>query len=456
MRKQYGVYRYKNLRLRRRLFALGLASALGIGSFVLAKNCHDKEPLSYKEVDIPIEYTYEDNNYQMDTLNGIDDISIVPSMEVESEEIIEEEEVEEVPTYVESYVEPVVQDTFNRGDSVIATTTVNMRINSSKNSFKVGELPVNSVVDRIISINGWDLIRYNGKLAFVSSDYTNECTDYNNEYYRMEEYSDIVRTTTRLYFRQGPSKTEKDMCLLDENEELVVLGKATMYNDPSDIWYLVRARGELGFVKASYTKSLKSIIANLDPSIENIEIKKVGYLKEDTAIRNNPNGDVLYYGDKYQMVQVLQENGNYYLVNMDGKVGYISKNVVKNLSGTFVIVDISDQRVYMYCNTDVAFAGKCTTGKSSSPTELGYFSPYGKASYHNFGPDHNNVEARILWMPFNGGQGLHDAPWEDNSKFGDYNYAMRNGSAGCVRLPDEVASFLYDNINLNTNILVKK
>ena len=112
-----------------------------------------------------------------------------------------------------------------------------------------------------------------------------------------------------------------------------------------------------------------------------------------------------------------------------------------------------NEEMYYYCDTDVAFAGKCTTGKKSTPTEIGLFTPYGKASHHEFADNHN---ANILWMPFNGGQGLHDAPWEANDKFGDPSYTSKHGSAGCVRLPNDVAQFIFDNVSKSTPVLVKK
>jgi hypothetical protein len=173
------------------------------------------------------------------------------------------------------------------------------------------------------------------------------------------------------------------------------------------------------------------------------------YLKKDSNLYDN-YGNVVFNSDKYQTCQVLDEKGNYYLVNLDGSIGYIDKDNVRTLSGAFVVVDISSQQIYYYCDTDIAFTSGCTTGKDSSPTELGVYNPYGVANYHNFGPDHNYVESKYLWAPFNGGQGLHDAPWENSDKFGDPSYRKNHGSAGCVRLPDKTAQFLEEVLKKNT------
>ena len=90
-------------------------------------------------------------------------------------------------------------------------------------------------------------------------------TDYNNDYYYVEQDSDLIRTTTDVYFRLGPSINEQDICLLGKDEELVVLGKSYNYCDPNDVWYLARRNGEIGFVKAQYTESLKSKIRRFNP-----------------------------------------------------------------------------------------------------------------------------------------------------------------------------------------------
>ena len=44
-------------------------------------------------------------------------------------------------------------------------------------------------------------------------------------------------------------------------------------------------------------------------------------------------------------------------------------------------------------------------------------------------------------MPFNGGIGFHDATWR--SKFGGTIF-QTSGSHGCINLPPEKASVLYD------------
>ncbi len=55
------------------------------------------------------------------------------------------------------------------------------------------------------------------------------------------------------------------------------------------------------------------------------------------------------------------------------------------------------------------------------------------------------------WMPFNNGEGLHDANWR--SSFGGSIY-LTNGSHGCVNLPPSAAATIYENIQSGTPVIV--
>lgn len=432
-----------NLRVNKRLIALILSSVLGVSGITIAKgmskNKESSELNNVETIDI-------NEDYQEVLEFTVEPIDALPIEEITypyQEKVVEN--VEQIPIVQESIK-------YNGGDSVVATSDVNMRLSSTKDSRKIGLLKEGSIVDRLYSINGWDLIRYDDQISFVSSDYTRvNDIDYNNEYYHIEEFSDIVRTTSVLNFRLGPSTDEKKILKLDKDEELEVFGKAKVDSN-GEVWLLAKARGQLGFVNEEYTKSLRKEIEKYDPSIENIKILQMGYLNNDAELLDSNNNTITMV-PQYELVEILQDNGNRYLVNIDGKVGYVNKNTVKRVNGSFLVVDISSQRICYYGNTDLVFKDKCTTGKKSTPTELGFYKAYAKGSSHEFPNGHSS---KILWQPFNGGQGLHDAPWEKEKDFGDYSYTKSHGSAGCVRLPDSVAEYIHDNVNMDAPILIKK
>ena len=463
VRKNYRRYRYVNIKLRRRILSLFLALSLGVGGFVVIKHFTAKvksdKPidLSNKGEIVSVLNETPSNSAMEELLHSANADAFYEEPVIEEpvyEEVGYEEPVVSTPEPVLPTATPAPINNFNKGDSVVTTTTVNMRLRPDQGSFKLGELPGNSTVDRIAAIGNWDLVKYNNQLAFVCSDYTRVADyDYNDEYYTLVEDSDIVRTTSKLYFRLGPSTRERDICLLDKNEELIVIGKSINNNDPSDIWYLVRARGQIGFVSAKYTRSLRDEIQKLDPSITNVEVKRIGYLNsDDVPVCYAPNGYSFTYAEKYQSVQILQEKNGWYLVNVDGTIGYVNKRNVTKVDDIVIVLDLSDQRTIVYLGNDIIAKERCTTGKKSSPTEKGYFAPYGITDHHTF-PDGEH-EAVILWMPFNGGQGIHDAGWEEESAFGTVG-----DSAGCGRQMDWLARFIY-NLCKNrlsiTHVLVQK
>ena len=67
-----------------------------------------------------------------------------------------------------------------------------------------------------------------------------------------------------------------------------------------------------------------------------------------------------------------------------------------------------------------------------------------KASPFTLSSEEYGYETTVqYWMPFVYGQGLHDASWQ--SSFGGDAYKTR-GSHGCVNLPPDEASIIYNTI----------
>ena len=55
------------------------------------------------------------------------------------------------------------------------------------------------------------------------------------------------------------------------------------------------------------------------------------------------------------------------------------------------------------------------------------------------------------WMPYNGGEGLHDATWRD--EFGKDIYKT-SGSHGCINMPLDIAEQVYNNVEVGTIVEV--
>lgn len=124
---------------------------------------------------------------------------------------------------------------------------------------------------------------------------------------------------------------------------------------------------------------------------------------------------------------------------------------------TYVELDLSRQRVWMYVDGKCILDTPCVTGNVAG----GYATPPGifyltykttDTNLEGYNSDGSEYSSHVnFWMPFNGGIGFHDADWR--SYFGG-NIYMTNGSHGCVNLPYSAARTLYNNINTSIPIIL--
>ena len=121
-----------------------------------------------------------------------------------------------------------------------------------------------------------------------------------------------------------------------------------------------------------------------------------------------------------------------------------------DIGENYIEVDISAQTVYLYRGGIEVFHTACVTGTADGKrdTSVGVFTIAYKtspATLRGYKPDGSlDYESNVTyWMPFNGGQGFHDATWRN--EFGGSIYQW-NGSHGCVNLPLWAAERIYENV----------
>lgn len=126
--------------------------------------------------------------------------------------------------------------------------------------------------------------------------------------------------------------------------------------------------------------------------------------------------------------------------------------------GTYVEVDLTNQNVYLFVNGSLVVSAPIVTGKPSAgdATPQGvYLIKYKTRNATLRGPKRADGsyewESPVsFWMPFNGGIGLHDAPWQ--AAFGGSRY-LTHGSHGCVNLQYNVAQTIYNNVQAGTPVV---
>lgn len=122
------------------------------------------------------------------------------------------------------------------------------------------------------------------------------------------------------------------------------------------------------------------------------------------------------------------------------------------LGDTYVEVNITAQHVHYYKDGKLIIDSDCVTGNTSLDrgTDLGIYHLQSKSVAAVLkGTDYASPVG--YWMPFNHGEGLHDATWR--TKFGGSIYKS-SGSHGCVNLPLSVAKTIYENIEVGCPIVV--
>ncbi|MBQ6324357.1 MAG: L,D-transpeptidase [Bacilli bacterium] len=207
-------------------------------------------------------------------------------------------------------------------------------------------------------------------------------------------------------------------------------------------WYAVSYNDQVGFVCGDYVN---------ETYIINKDVLYNACLNRDTYIYDEV-GNVVANVPWLEFIKIYDEDDNRYFVQCADNIGYLSKEDVTVLTGTYAVVDISDQRLDLYNNTNKILSTPVVTGKDSTPSDLGLFDIDLKGiDVILRGADY---ESHVnYWMPYNGGEGLHDATWRDSFGGDIYHYG---GSHGCINMPLEKVAEAYGYLNVGDKVLVKR
>ncbi len=140
-----------------------------------------------------------------------------------------------------------------------------------------------------------------------------------------------------------------------------------------------------------------------------------------------------------------------------GNPYYLAREGVDDLNGTYVEVNLSAQHMWFYKYGELFLESDCVSGdmaKKDRATSSGAYPLAYKEMDVTLeggeGKEHYETKVKY-WMPFNAGQGLHDADWRGSFGGDIYTY---DGSHGCVNLPPSVAETLYYNIDPGTAVIL--
>ena len=140
----------------------------------------------------------------------------------------------------------------------------------------------------------------------------------------------------------------------------------------------------------------------------------------------------------------------------NGKTGTIvTDRAASSGDGSHLEINLAAQNVKYIKNGNVVFTSSVVSGGPGHRTRTGIFKINGKrrnVTLKGRNDDGSDYESPVsYWMPFDGGNGLHDATWR--GAFGGGIY-VSNGSHGCVNMPPSMAAQLFGIIPAGTIVYV--
>lgn len=275
-----------------------------------------------------------------------------------------------------------------------------------------------------------------------------------------KEISSVV-ATSNVNIRKSPSTDGELAGKLVEGHTLEMVEKL-----PND-WYKVLYYGEERYVSGDFVsetttyqvngkiKKVCYAIAEMEMTIPS-EVSKSG-VEEKVTIPS------------LECLEVYEENEDNYLAQTNDYIGYVAKTSLEELTGTFVVGDISEQKVTLYENNKVILETPAVSGTptKSRRSDEGLFKIYDiTRNRYLVGPGYKSYVDYM--MKFNGGEGFHDAEyhtcengkdnehgWRAEWEFGG-NTNVTNGSHGCWNLPHDAAMFMYNHVEESTLVLIKQ
>lgn len=133
---------------------------------------------------------------------------------------------------------------------------------------------------------------------------------------------------------------------------------------------------------------------------------------------------------------------------------------MNDIGNTYIEVDLSAQHLYYYQDGSIILESDIVSGDmqyAERQTPPGIFQLYYKKSPSVLkgkmleNGKYEYERPVTYWMPFNGGIGFHDASWQPY--FGGNRFREGGGSHGCINLPADKATELYNRIDESVPIV---
>ncbi len=332
----------------------------------------------------------------------------------------------------------MVDNTIEDGDYYTIKET--LLINTEENEI-LAKIGLDTYVKVLGEKDNYYLVDYNGMIGYVTKDSIQNqqyvlYDDDSVEEYKPYTINHMIRALTDVNIREDMSTDSEIIGMINSGDDVRIISH-------ENGWYRIQYGDREAFVKDDYFTEEFRVEGH---------IFNVVYIIEPTELLKEDSDEAIRSLEFYESAEVLGEVGDYYLVNVDNVVGRIKKDACFELEGKTVVVDLSSQTLKLYDDNEVLLYSKVTTGKDETPTDKGLYSIYSKETDRYL--EGEGYKAYVnYWMPFNGGEGFHDATWRESFGGDEYHYG---GSHGCVNMELDEAEVLYNNVEVGTKVLIHK
>lgn len=302
------------------------------------------------------------------------------------------------------------------------------------------------------------------EVNFESVDYKPDLYSTNNEVVNssteeLKQLESYLVLSDGLYIKALTTVNVRQQA--DVNSEkigLLGIGASVKYISEEGDFYKVEYNGEIGYVYKEYADLY------IREHVEGPVIDTV-YFPDETPIYDN-NLKQKSVISKNEFGSVYKDDNDLLFVEVDGVAGYVDKNQVMSMDGTYAVVDISDQIIRVYNENEVLLESPVVTGNASkTPTKEGLHTIHTVGHNYNLISPPNYPFVNVM-LKFYNNQGLHDAEYYDDpvygrhgwryaTEFGGYTYLV-NGSHGCVNMPHDAAVKADELLKKGDKVLVKR
>lgn len=220
------------------------------------------------------------------------------------------------------------------GQVINVTTSLNVRSGAGTNYSSIGSLKANATVKITGESGNWYKIDFNGRVGYVSKDYikVNTSTSGNVKPEEKPETPSqpttlkdgkVTGISTSLNVRSGAGTNYSIIGSLKPNQSVKITGE-------SGSWYKIDLNGKVGYVSKQYVTIISGGNSNSNNNVNNV-IGTVYNITTKLNVRNSPSTSAGIIGSLYDgnKVEITGETGNWYKININGKVGYVSKDFVR-------------------------------------------------------------------------------------------------------------------------------